>query len=151
MPTPFRQCQLLPIAKPNHIKQTFSQQQHNVILFFRFTISFTITFLLFILDVYKNLLFILDVYLLSSNSKLEKSQDYFDYLWALYNSLSARGHVLILSDLNGDLGNSVGDKGNYESNQCGLKLLDLVDCFKLWMNIVQDEWDWSISWSFEGI
>ena len=59
----------------------------------------------------KNLLFVLGVYLPSSNAKLEEFQEYFDHLWALYDSLSARGYVLILGDLNGDLGNSLGDKG----------------------------------------
>ena len=39
--------------------------------------------------------------------------------------------MLILGDLNGDLGNSLGDKGSYEPNQRGLKLLDLVDFFNL--------------------
>ena len=29
-----------------------------------------------------------------------------DYLWALYDSLSAKGLVIIMGDLNGDLGNS---------------------------------------------
>ena len=39
--------------------------------------------------------------------------------------------MLILGDLNGDLGNSLGDKGSYEPNQRGLKLLDLADFFDL--------------------
>ena len=58
----------------------------------------------------KNLLFVLGVYLPSSNAKLEEFQEYFDHLWALYDSLSDRGYVLILGDLNADLGNSLGDK-----------------------------------------
>ena len=58
----------------------------------------------------KNLLFVLGVYLPSSNAKLEEFQEYFDHLWALYDSLSARGYVLILGDLNGDLGNSLAIK-----------------------------------------
>ena len=62
----------------------------------------------------KNLLFVLGVYSPSSNTKLEEFQEYFDHLWALYDSLFARGYVLILGDLNGDLGNSLGDKGSYE-------------------------------------
>ena len=77
----------------------------------------------------KNLSFILGAYLPSSNAKLEEFQEYFDHLWALYDSLSARGYVLILGDLNGDLGNSLGDKGNNEPNQCGLELLDFADFF----------------------
>ena len=79
----------------------------------------------------KNLLFVLGVYLPSSNAKLEEFQEYLDHLWALYNSLSARGYVLILGDLNGDLENSLGGKGSYERNQRGLKLFDLVDFFNL--------------------
>ena len=75
----------------------------------------------------KNLFFVLGVYLPSSNARLEEFQEYFDHLWALYNSLSSRGYVLILGDLNGDLGNSLGDKGSYEPNQRGLKLLVLAD------------------------
>ena len=39
--------------------------------------------------------------------------------------------MLILGDLNDDLGNSLGDKSNYEPNQRGLKLLDLADFFNL--------------------
>ena len=39
--------------------------------------------------------------------------------------------MLILGELNGDLGNSLGDKGNYEPNPHGLKLLDLADFFNL--------------------
>ena len=81
----------------------------------------------------KNLLFVLGVYLYlpSSNAKLEEFQEYFDHLWDLYDSLSARGYVLILGYLNGNLGNSLGDKGNYEPNKRGVKLLGLADFFSL--------------------
>ena len=79
----------------------------------------------------KNLLFVPGVYLPSSNAKLEEFQEYFDFLWASYDSLSACWYVLILGDLNGDLGNSLSDKGNYEPNQRGFKLLDLADFFNL--------------------
>ena len=44
----------------------------------------------------KNLLFILGVCLPSSNAKLEEFQEYLDHLWALYDSLSARGYMIIL-------------------------------------------------------
>ena len=77
------------------------------------------------------MLFILGVYLPSSNAKLKEFQEYLDHLCAFYDSLSGRGYVLILGDLNGDLGNSLGNKGNYEPNQPGLKLLDLADFFNL--------------------
>ena len=33
-----------------------------------------------------------------------------DFLWALYDSLPDKGHVLVLDDFNGDLGDSLGDK-----------------------------------------
>ena len=62
----------------------------------------------------KNLLFVLGVYLPSSNAKLEEFQEYFDFLRVLYYSLSARGYVLIFGDLNGDIRNSLGNKGSYE-------------------------------------
>ena len=82
----------------------------------------------------KNLLFILGAYLPSSNAKLEELQEYFDHLWALYDSLSAlsiNGYVLILGDLNGDLGNPWSIKAIMSPNQCGLKLLDLAGFFNL--------------------
>ena len=40
-------------------------------------------------------LFILSVYLLSSNSTIEEFKEYLDFLWALYDSLSDKGHVLV--------------------------------------------------------
>ena len=36
-----------------------------------------------------------------------------------------------MGDFNGDLGNSLGDKGKREPNLCGLKLLDFASCFNL--------------------
>ena len=54
-----------------------------------------------------------------------------DYLWALYDSLSAKGLVIIVRDLNGDLGNSLGGRGKYEANDCGLKILDFINFFNL--------------------
>ena len=39
-------------------------------------------------------LFILSVYLPSSNSTIDEFKEYLDFLWALYDSLSAKGHVL---------------------------------------------------------
>ena len=49
----------------------------------------------------------------------------------LYESLSSRGMVLIMGDFNGDLGNSLGDKGKREPNLRGLKLLDFSNYFNL--------------------
>ena len=54
-------------------------------------------------------LLILAVYLPSANHALEEFKECFDYLWALYDSLSADGFVILLSDSNGDLGNYLGD------------------------------------------
>ena len=56
-------------------------------------------------------LFILAVYFPSSNHALEEFKECLDHLWALYDSLSADGFVVLLCDFNGDLGNSLGDKG----------------------------------------
>ena len=44
-------------------------------------------------------LFILSVYLPSSNSTIDKLKDYLDFLWALCDSSSDKGHVLVLDDL----------------------------------------------------
>ena len=40
-------------------------------------------------------LFILSVYLPSSNSNIDEFKGYLDFLWALYDSLSDKGHVLV--------------------------------------------------------
>ena len=49
-------------------------------------------------------LFILSVYLTLSNSTIEEFKESLDFLWALYDSLSDKGHVLVFGDFNGDLG-----------------------------------------------
>ena len=51
-------------------------------------------------------LFILSVYLPSSNHNIDEYDEYLDYLWALYDSLSAKGIVVAVGDFNGDLGNA---------------------------------------------
>ena len=76
-------------------------------------------------------LFILGVYLPSASHNLEEYGEYFDYLWALYDSLSSNGKVILMGDFNGNLGNSLGNKGRREPNQHGLKLLDLANYFNL--------------------
>ena len=53
--------------------------------------------------------------------------EYLHYLWAIYDKLSSEGFVVILVDFNGDLGNSLGDKGIKEPNQRGLKLLEFAN------------------------
>ena len=45
----------------------------------------------------------------SSNHALDEYREYLDFLWALYDSLSADSFVLVMGDLNGDLGNYLGD------------------------------------------
>ena len=55
------------------------------------------------------------------NDKIKDFNEYFDYLWALYDTLSTDGYVIVLGDFNGDIGNSLGEKGKKEPNQRGLK------------------------------
>ena len=76
-------------------------------------------------------LFILAVYLPSANHALEEFKECFDYVWALYDSLSADGFVILLGDYNGGLGSSLGDKGKKGPNDCGLLLLDFANFFNI--------------------
>ena len=77
------------------------------------------------------LLFIVGVYLPLASHNLEEYCEYFDYLWALYDSFSSNCKVILMGDFNGDLGNSLGDKGKREPNERGLKLLSLANVFNL--------------------
>ena len=70
----------------------------------------------------KSPLFILSVYMPASSHCIEEFNEYLDYLCTLYNSLSSEGFVIIMGDLNGDLGNSLGDKGCYTPNDRDHKL-----------------------------
>ena len=54
---------------------------------------------------------------------IEEFNEYLDYLWPLYNSLSTEGFVIIMGDLNGDLGNALCNKGCYAPNDCSLRKL----------------------------
>ena len=76
-------------------------------------------------------LFILGVYLPSSSHQMDVFNECLDYLWALYDSLSAKCLVIIMGDLNGDLGNSLGGPGKYETNDRGFKILDFINFFNL--------------------
>ena len=76
-------------------------------------------------------LFILGVYLPLSSHQMDVFNECLDYLWALYDSLSDKGLVIIMGDLNGDLGNSLGERGKYEPNDRGLKILDFINFFNL--------------------
>ena len=78
-----------------------------------------------------NPLFILCVYLPSSSHDIEKFNEYLDYLWVLYDSLSIKGFVIVIGDPNGDFGNALGDRGFYEPNNRGLELLDFANYFNL--------------------
>ena len=73
-------------------------------------------------------LFILSVYLPSSSHQMDMFNECLHYLWALYDSLSAKGLVIIIGNLNGDLGNPLGGRGKYDR---GLKILDLINFFHL--------------------
>ena len=43
--------------------------------------------------------FILSVYLFSMNDKIEVFNEYFDHLWALYDTLSTDGYVIVFGIL----------------------------------------------------
>ena len=62
---------------------------------------------------------------------LEVFNEHFDHLWALYDTLSTDGYVIVLGDFNGDIGNSLGEKGKKEPNQRGLKLTEFANFFNL--------------------
>ena len=71
-------------------------------------------------------IFVLSIYLPSANHLAEEFQEYFDYLWALYESLSVQRYTILMGDFNSDLGNSMGDRAPFEPNQRDLKLDDLL-------------------------
>ena len=62
------------------------------------------------------LLFILDVYSPSTSHEQSEFDEYFDHLWSLYDSVFVQGVVVALGYFNGDLGDSLGDKGKHASN-----------------------------------
>ena len=78
-----------------------------------------------------SLLYILCVCLPTSNYNDNKCLESFDQLWALYNSLSFKGYVIVMVDCNSDLSNSLGDKSTREPNQRGRKWLEFSDYFNL--------------------
>ena len=49
-----------------------------------------------------------------------------DYLWALYESFDSKGLVVVMGDCTGDLGNALGDRGHYDPNVRGLKLIEFA-------------------------
>ena len=68
-------------------------------------------------------LLILAVYLPSANHALEEFKECFEYIWALYDALSADGFVILLFIL--------GDKSKKEPNDRGLLLLDFANFFNI--------------------
>ena len=76
-------------------------------------------------------LLILGVYLPSSNHTLDEFQECLDLLWALYESLSADGFVIVLGDVNGDFGNCLGMRDKKEPNVRGKLLIDFANFFNV--------------------
>ena len=76
-------------------------------------------------------LFILSVHLPSSSHTTEEYRECFDLLWSLCDSLSVDGYPIVLGDPNGDLGNSLGEKGTQEPNERGRLLLNFADYFSV--------------------
>ena len=76
-------------------------------------------------------MFISASYLPSSNHALEEFKECLDYLWALCDSLSADGFVILLGDFYGDMGNSLGNESKKEPNDRGLLLLDFANFFNI--------------------
>ena len=66
-----------------------------------------------------------------SSHTTEEYQECFDLLWSLCDSLSVDGYPIVLGDLTGDLGNSLGEKGTKEPNEQGRLLLNLSDYFNV--------------------
>ena len=67
----------------------------------------------------------------ASSHCIEEFNEYLDYLWAIYDSLSTEGFLIIMGGLYSDLGNSLGDKGCCAPNDRGLRLLDFANYFNL--------------------
>ena len=69
--------------------------------------------------------------LFTPNHNIDEYDECLDYLWALYDSLSAKGIVVAMGDFNGDLGNSLGNRGSVNPSQRGVKLLDFANYLNL--------------------
>ena len=75
--------------------------------------------------------FVLAVYLPSSSHDDEDFSEYLDLLWSLYDSLSTESLVVVMGDLNADMGNAIGNKNTGEPTRRGEKLLEFVHYFNL--------------------
>ena len=83
--------------------------------------------------------FVLAVYLPSSNHDDEDFSEYFDLLWSLYDFLSTESLVVVMGDLNADMGNAIGNKSAREPSWHGEKLLEFVHYFNLFpVNLFQN-------------
>ena len=80
--------------------------------------------------------FVLAVYLPSSNHHDEDFSEYLDLLWSSYDSLSTESLVVVMGDLNADMGNAIGDKSACKPSWHGKKLLEFVHNFNLFQNCI---------------
>ena len=76
-------------------------------------------------------LFILSVYLLTSNHSIDEFNACLDYFWALCESLDSKCFVVVMGDCNGDSDNALGNRGHYDPNVRGLKLIEFANFFNL--------------------
>ena len=72
-----------------------------------------------------------ETFLYSSSHTTEEYRECFDLLWSLCDSLSVDGYPVVPGDLNGDSGNSLGEKGTKEPNERGRLLLNFADYFNV--------------------
>ena len=67
----------------------------------------------------------------SSSHTTEEYRECLDLLWSLCDSLSVDGYPIVPGDLNGDLGNSLSEKGTKEPNERGRLSLNFADYFNV--------------------
>ena len=89
-------------------------------------------------------LFMLGVYLPASSHNIEEFNQYLDYFWTLYEALPTIGQVFILSDLNSDPGNSLGERERYDPNERVLKPVEFANCFNLCHVNLLDTCSWNL-------
>ena len=68
-------------------------------------------------------LYILSVYLPTSSQNDIDFLEYFSHLWALYDSLSVKGYVILMGNFNGDIGNSLCEKVHVSQTSAVLNCL----------------------------
>ena len=79
------------------------------------------------IDVTKNRIF-LGISWVKLKSEIHSPGNFF---LALYDSLSKTVFVIVMGDFNGNLKNSLGERGHYAPNDRGVKLLDFANYFNL--------------------